>query len=567
MKTFLDKIFKLLIFTPGLFLLLLFFAMTAHALTHEIVNGVDVYSMPASTTNQIELPITATDNLKHYDLSVDSIEPALFAGLEAAISKTGSFFTYLISGQLSNTNTLFSVTERIVDFTIRIKDKFDAVGSKLFRLKVLNQRPVIDRISCSYITKEGIATSTDNAIGQNLFARKNTQINCQGYGHDDDGNAIDIIFSGYPEGLSQNIDSGFLTGLLYHDTSDYTMVARPRDEFGLEGDSVSFQLHIFGTYCGDGIYQYINDEGVNEQCDGASNIAYTPGQSYTGYYQFLMAYACNNNCQWGNGWCGDGTCNSGNGENTQTCSIDCGYDIIISANTPNFNLYNTARAYGWNGSRAVTLNVIINPGVYVYSNSTALPAFNTSSGYPSGTILNLTNNGYIIGAGGAGGAAGAGNAYAPWPGGPGGSGGAALGAQNNIVVINNGTIAGGGGGGGGGGGATQGDLNACYCGGGAGGGAGYIAGSGGNGCGCGGYPSGPGTSGSMYYGGVGANGTGFTGGDGGDGGGLGQAGGGGDNGSGFQTSAGGAGGAAGAAIVNNYLITWANTGAIYGFVQ
>ena len=47
------------------------------------------------------------------------------------------------------------------------------------------------------------------------------------------------------------------------------------------------------------------------------------------------------------------------------------------------------------------VDVIINSGIYVYSNSTGTPAFITGTGV-AGT-LTIINNGYIIGAGGAGG--------------------------------------------------------------------------------------------------------------------------------------------------------------------
>ena len=50
------------------------------------------------------------------------------------------------------------------------------------------------------------------------------------------------------------------------------------------------------------------------------------------------------------------------------------------------------------------VDVIINSGVYVYSDATGTPALLTGSGVAG--VLTIINNGYIIGAGGAGGAGG-----------------------------------------------------------------------------------------------------------------------------------------------------------------
>ena len=68
------------------------------------------------------------------------------------------------------------------------------------------------------------------------------------------------------------------------------------------------------------------------------------------------------------------------------------------------------------------VDVIINSGVYVYSDATGTPALLTGSGVAG--VLTIINNGYIIGAGGAGGTGGTptGNRN----GGAGGTGGTAL---------------------------------------------------------------------------------------------------------------------------------------------
>lgn len=118
----------------------------------------------------------------------------------------------------------------------------------------------------------------------------------------------------------------------------------------------------------------------------------------------------------------------------------------ISADVSNYNLRAEAIAAGWNGTSPLTATVTIASGVVVSANSTSAYAFDTGTGFPTGSTLALVNNGYVIGMGGAGGSA----SYAYWLGCKGGPGGAALLAQAPIAVTNNGTIGGGGGGGNGG---------------------------------------------------------------------------------------------------------------------
>ena len=241
------------------------------------------------------------------------------------------------------------------------------------------------------------------------------------------------------------------------------------------------------------------------------------------------------------------------------------YDLIISSHTANYDLKTAAIQAGWDGSSAATFNVMINSGIYVYSTLSSAPAFDTGANFPSGTIINLINNGFIYGKGGDGGNAGLGNAFSPIPGAAGSDGGTAILAQHQINISNNGTIAGGGGGGGGGGGATAPDgASYCMCGGAGGGGAGYNPGGGGTSCGCQGYVGEPGNNGTITNGGAAADGTG--GGISGSGGDLGQAGTEGIDGTGNLSSVGGAGGAGGKAVIGNNYITWQVQGNIIGII-
>jgi hypothetical protein len=116
--------------------------------------------------------------------------------------------------------------------------------------------------------------------------------------------------------------------------------------------------------------------------------------------------------------------------------------ITISANVTNFNAYNNRSASqhgtavtvtGGPYATGSTVTVVVNSGVYVGSTSNATYSFDTGTGWNAADIINVTNNGYILGIGGAGDS---------------GAGGPALRAQCAVTVTNNGTIGGGGGGGG-----------------------------------------------------------------------------------------------------------------------
>jgi len=235
-----------------------------------------------------------------------------------------------------------------------------------------------------------------------------------------------------------------------------------------------------------------------------------------------------------------------------------------STNT-NYVLRNAAISAGWDGVTPLVMTVTLSSGAVLGSSSTGGYAFDTGYPFPTGSVLTLINNGYIVGAGGAGGAGGA----APNAGNSGSSGGPSMHIQYPISITNNGTIGGGGGGGGGGG-----CFNYLYeSGGSGGGGAGYVNGQGG-----------PFVASSLYsngnaasYGAAGNPGTITSGGSGGAGGVnagpvTGQAGSGGAGGNlglsgtlgGSSDASGGGGGSAGAAILGYSKITWNTRGTISG---
>lgn len=224
--------------------------------------------------------------------------------------------------------------------------------------------------------------------------------------------------------------------------------------------------------------------------------------------------------------------------------------FTISSDTYDYDMRAAAIAGGWDGASDANITVTLNSGVNVGSTSTGNSAFTTGSPWPAGSILNFQTQGLVVGKGGDGGSGGnTGGAGAP-----GAAAGVGINAQRPITINNLGTIAGGGGGGGGGQSVYWPQRQGPRAGGGGGGGGGIGWGSGGAG---GSGPQGtgsPGASGNFIAVGVGGN----------------QGGGGnfpaqpGFDGGNYGSSGGGSGGAGGTAITGYPLITFTNTGTIYG---
>lgn len=124
------------------------------------------------------------------------------------------------------------------------------------------------------------------------------------------------------------------------------------------------------------------------------------------------------------------------------------FNIIISSDTSQYELYPALVLLGWNKVLPIKGTVIVNAGVVMQGGASTV----TTQGAPAFTIakinrlsiINIRNYGSIIGSGGNGGTLdGEGGAGHP------GGDGINCNIACNINILNNGTIAGGGGGGGG----------------------------------------------------------------------------------------------------------------------
>jgi hypothetical protein len=79
-------------------------------------------------------------------------------------------------------------------------------------------------------------------------------------------------------------------------------------------------------------------------------------------------------------------------------------NLTIGANTNNYNIQNSRG--GTYVAGVTTVNLTINSGVTVGSTSTGTYALETGSGWASGDVINIINNGTVKGRGGNGGAGG-----------------------------------------------------------------------------------------------------------------------------------------------------------------
>jgi len=249
-----------------------------------------------------------------------------------------------------------------------------------------------------------------------------------------------------------------------------------------------------------------------------------------------------------------------------------------------------ASSLGWNGVSPLRMKITVQTGV-VLTNTTGGYAFTLGS-LPSGSYIELINNGNIVGKGGNGGVGGSvsGNYLSPTSsnGGNGFAGGPAMSLSYAITITNNGLIGGGGGGGGGGAAAYDwfddglGNITAYGDGGGpGGGGAGGFGNPGSVGtanisgglfnnntngrAGSSGTGAAPGFRG--YNGSFDVNGLGLAG-WGGIGGGFGQAGYSGTNAfSGTQVGTSGSGGNGGLSILGGANISWLKYGSVVGNID
>jgi hypothetical protein len=204
-----------------------------------------------------------------------------------------------------------------------------------------------------------------------------------------------------------------------------------------------------------------------------------------------------NECVLGTAGC-DPNATCSNTDGGSSCACNAGYTgsgmscalIVVSLTIANSTQNYDAFVQAGSPTSPRRVQVTVNAGVVLSSAQAGLPAF-TSGALPAGSVVELVNNGTIIGAGGAAGRGGGidtRTAQVSFPALAGQAGGAAVRSTVPITITNAGNIFGGGGGGGGG--AEIHAVNNLAGGGGGAGGAGTVGGAGAAG--------GPGFSGAQY---------------------------------------------------------------------
>ncbi|RMD59872.1 DUF4215 domain-containing protein [Candidatus Parcubacteria bacterium] len=141
---------------------------------------------------------------------------------------------------------------------------------------------------------------------------------------DPEGNVIvNYRFLSGVNGLSIDSHTGVISGAPT-EAGLHTITIEAEDEFGAIG-SASYNLKV-NTYCGDKVYQGLNDEGETEDCDHTDNIASGPVDSAVD-----RQYQCSSACRYMGGYCGDGRlqvlygeeCDDGNRTPGDWCDEAC----------------------------------------------------------------------------------------------------------------------------------------------------------------------------------------------------------------------------------------------------
>ncbi len=280
----------------------------------------------ASSTNPLDVSFFIQDNLSNYPLSY-SLTGNIPPNITDNFYQSGNFYNLDFSGIIDkNVNPIPETT--IYDYILAITDFFGDVNEHNFSITVINNPPII-------ITP---LTCPDNVRINNFYGP------CQIISSDPEHNIVYYDFSGLPLGIVSNAN-GVLSGTPTEEGS-YTISITPYDEYGATGTTVNLPLSV-NTYCGDGIVQTPNAEGLGgpdnngfEQCDcdldgNCSNVANSPANSSQSVqYECSGTCAdlntdCAGACQSGGGWNGDGIiqseygeeCDDGITDNTIKCNV------------------------------------------------------------------------------------------------------------------------------------------------------------------------------------------------------------------------------------------------------
>ena len=255
-----------------------------------MINAKDlIYTV--SSTNQLNYSLIASSSPSNYPLTF-SLSPVLstLPNLKISSSSANNIYTFKITDIFTPAN-IFDSASKDINFTITITDHFTSFKKADFKIIVKNTQPTIDLSACAISVRTNAVYSS-----------------CQIKTTDADGNKVNFVSLGnQPIGLSLNNTTGIISGTSNAAFGTYSPKVTVKDEYGFVADK-TYTLNV-NTYCGDKIWQGPkNMEGVDEGCDGSSNVATTPTQSSA-----TKQYGCTGDCKVKGGWCGDGSIQTNKG--------------------------------------------------------------------------------------------------------------------------------------------------------------------------------------------------------------------------------------------------------------
>ena len=298
-----------------------------------------IYNMPSQTITigyPLDFEILAGELTGQYPLTFEFSHPAITEnmiscnGANTGETEEGRYICHVDNPQIE-----YPVGE--YDFDVRVIDAGGDQITENFHLTIENQKPIINTLNCPTTVRWGNPyTCTDISASD----------------PDDLHSINNFNYYNLPVGIIGEASPGQISGQADYDwVGDHNIGVSATDNYNLEGNQANYTLTI-NSYCGDGIWQPTNSEGVGgptdngqEQCDGTDNIATDPGMSHEG-----MQYECTGGCGSSSGpcagtcthtggYCGDGElqtaygeeCDDGNdvdgdGCNTysESCTLVCG---------------------------------------------------------------------------------------------------------------------------------------------------------------------------------------------------------------------------------------------------